>query len=127
MARPPGAAAAVMPFGKPKDLPVRETPSHYLASLVTQDELAFFSIIFAGAPDDPLAAARLPVHLHIDPFVGVGLQDPAAAGAGRGPGRIADVVALTAVGLDLDAAKASSTQHYPPARPTALQFSRRIE
>jgi hypothetical protein len=44
------AADPVVPLGKPKGLPVREAPSHYLASLVAQDERAFFNIIPSSSP-----------------------------------------------------------------------------
>lgn len=105
--------------------------------------LAFFSTIFAVAPpgtaivlttpregwrphavaaDDPFAAARVVLELGTDVFVGVGLQDLAAARARSGRGRNEDVVALTAIGLDLDLAKASSPKNYLPDRPTAIRF-----
>jgi hypothetical protein len=109
-----------------------------------ESALAFFGTIFAAAPadtaivvttpregwrphavagNDPLAASRVALGLGTDVFVGVGLQDPAAAAATRkGRGRIEDVVALTATGLDLDLAKTKSPKRYLPDRAIALEF-----
>jgi hypothetical protein len=103
----------------------------------------FLTTVFAGAPagtalvlssprehwrahvvasDDPHTAARIALRLGADVFIGVGLQDAAAARARTGRGRTADVVALTAVTCDLDIAKADAKKRYLPTRAAARRF-----